>query len=228
MEKFEKTSRYCVVNLFADFILTKIGTDYLTKIEVIDFNSFFLINGLTNSTNKLDMGSVRDEFCEIFSEYLDSYFEKTFNVVDLVSYDQKMEINNFFQVEIKKPIYQVPISNSLDLSFKSSFPHGFSYNSGRLIYYYYLYIFNQISSTINSNQMKIKLQSIEEDIELEIQTKSMYKTETVKNLILDVFDFDLKVFEEKLENYNILEDIINQDGNKPYLVQDRLQDVIIF
>lgn len=76
--------------------------------------------------------------------------------------------------------------------------------------------------------MKIKLQSIEEDIELEIQTKSMYKTETVKNLILDVFDFDLKVFEEKLENYNILEDIINQDGNKPYLVQDRLQDVIIF
>ena len=40
MEKFEKTSRYCVVNLFADFILTKIGTDYLTKIEVIDFNSF--------------------------------------------------------------------------------------------------------------------------------------------------------------------------------------------
>jgi hypothetical protein len=76
--------------------------------------------------------------------------------------------------------------------------------------------------------MKIKLQSIEEDIELEIQTKSMYKTETVKNLILDVFDFDLKVFKEKLENYNILEDIINQDGNKPYLVQDRLQDVIIF
>ena len=76
--------------------------------------------------------------------------------------------------------------------------------------------------------MRIKLQSIEEDIELEIQTKSMYKTETVKNLILDVFDFDLKVFKEKLENYNILEDIINQDGNKPYLVQDRLQDVIIF
>ena len=76
--------------------------------------------------------------------------------------------------------------------------------------------------------MKIKLQSIEEDIELEIQTKSMYKTETVKNLILDVFDFDLKVFKEKLKNYNILEDIINQDGDKPYLVQDRLQDVIIF
>ena len=45
MKKFEKTSRYYVVNLFADFILTKIGIDYLSKIEVIDFNSFFLING---------------------------------------------------------------------------------------------------------------------------------------------------------------------------------------
>jgi hypothetical protein len=228
MKKFEKTSRYYVVNLFADFILTKIGIDYLSKIEVIDFNSFFLINGVTNSTVKLDMGSVRDELCEIFSEYLDSYFEKTFNVVDLLSYDQKIEVNNFFQVQIEKPIYQEFCSDGFDLSFKSSFPHGFSYDTGRLIYYYYLYIFNQISSTINSNQMKIELKNKEEDLGLEIQTKSMYETDTIENLILDVFDFDLKVFREKLENYNILEDIISPDVNKPYLVQDRLVDIIIF
>lgn len=228
MKKFEKNSRHYIVNLFADFILTKIGLDYLSKVEVIDFNSFFLINGVTNSTVKLDMGLIRDEFCELFTEYLDSYFEKTFNVVDLMIYDQKIEVNNFFQVEIQKPIYQESVSNSFDLSFKSSFPHGFSYDTGRLIYYYYLYIFNQISSTINSTQMKIELKNVKEDFELEVKTKSIYGTETIESLILDVFDFNLEVFKEKLRNYNILEDIISPDKDKPYLIQDRLKDVIIF
>ena len=50
----------------------------------------------------------------------------------------------------------------------------------------------------------------------------------IKSLILDLFDFDLEDFKTKVDGYNIIQDILDPMGEKPYLIQDRLEDVIVF
>jgi hypothetical protein len=38
---------------------------------------------------------------------------------------------------------------------------------------------------------------------------------------------NVKEFSECLSNYNLIEDITKPDEPKPYLVQDRLEDIIL-
>jgi hypothetical protein len=66
-----------------------------------------------------------------------------------------------------------------------------------------------------------------EDYKIKVVSDSRYSKDQITNLILDVFDMDLTEFNKKLSNYNFTEDITNQSLDKPYLVQDRLKDVIL-
>jgi hypothetical protein len=72
------------------------------------------------------------------------------------------------------------------------------------------------------------LPKVEDEMDIKVITNSMYDSKTIKSLILDVFDFDLEDFSNRMESYDITQDILNPEGEKPYLVQDRLEDVIIF
>jgi hypothetical protein len=47
-------------------------------------------------------------------------------------------------------------------------------------------------------------------------------------MVLDVFDFDMLVFNDKIKGYDIMEDITNPFGDKPWLVKDKLKDLILF
>jgi hypothetical protein len=67
----------------------------------------------------------------------------------------------------------------------------------------------------------------DEDFKIEILSKSKVSPNEIKSLILDVFDFNLNEFNNKLTNYNLIEDILYQDNNKPYMVQDRLEHVVL-
>lgn len=66
-----------------------------------------------------------------------------------------------------------------------------------------------------------------EDYKIKVVSDSRYSKDQITNLVLDVFDMDLTELKERLSNYNFTEDIINQSLDKPYLVQDRLKDVIL-
>jgi hypothetical protein len=95
--------------------------------------------------------------------------------------------------------------------------------------YYSHYILNQISSTIGSESMFIHfLPKVDDEVDINVVVDSMYNTKTIKSLILDVFDFDLEDFSNRMESYDLTQDILDPEGEKPYLVQDRLEDVIIF
>ena len=76
--------------------------------------------------------------------------------------------------------------------------------------------------------MKIKLKEINEELDLEVECDSIYSISTIKNLILDVFDFDLLEVNKRFDNFEFYEDVLFQNFEKPYLVQDRLKDIIIF
>ena len=62
---------------------------------------------------------------------------------------------------------------------------------------------------------------------LKLTDKGLHK-DIIKSLILDLFDFDLEDFKTKVDGYDIIQDILDPMGEKPYLIQDRLEDVIVF
>jgi hypothetical protein len=66
-----------------------------------------------------------------------------------------------------------------------------------------------------------------EDYKIKVVSESNYSKSQINSLVLDVFDMDLTEFKERLSNYNFTEDITNPSLDKPYLVQDRLIDVVL-
>jgi hypothetical protein len=66
-----------------------------------------------------------------------------------------------------------------------------------------------------------------EDYKIKIVSDSKIPNKKIKDLILDVFDMNVKEFGGCLENYNLIDDILKPNDPKPYLVQDRLEDIIL-
>lgn len=117
------------------------------------------------------------------------------------------------------------------ISITSEFPYGYSLSMGRLHYYYSEYIAHNIMNPIVSQKLLLKFSTKlneNEDFMIDVKSNSIYNDELVKSMILDVFDFDLKTFNEKLVGYDYLDDINHPFTKKPWLVKDRTTDCIIF
>jgi len=67
-----------------------------------------------------------------------------------------------------------------------------------------------------------------EDLKIKIISDSKIDKKSIKSLILDVFDFNMDSFRERLSDYNLIDDVLNPDGEKPYLKQDLLEHIILF
>jgi hypothetical protein len=148
MRLINKNSKRGIVNLFADFILSKIDKNENSIIQVSDVGSFYVINGITTSETFLDVNLIRDEFTEKFQDILTSLEIKSLNVIDIIKYNQ--EIGNIEKgwVKVNKhPFVEEPEPLS-EISINSEFPYGHSLNCGRLMVYYTHYMFNQVYSTI--------------------------------------------------------------------------------
>ena len=231
MRLINKNSKRGIVNLFADFILSKIDKNENSIIQVSDVGSFYVINGITTSETFLDINSIRDEFTEKFQNILTSLEIKSLNVIDIIKYNQ--EIGNIEKgwIKVNKiPFIEEPEPLS-EISINSEFPYGHSLNCGRLMVYYTHYMFNQVYSTIMTNEVHFfftkKIDS-NEDFKIKVVTDKGLHKDIIKSLILDVFNFDLEEFSSKVVSYDLTQDILDPMGEKPYLIQDRLEDVIVF
>lgn len=231
MRLINKNSKRGIVNLFADFILSKIDKNENSIIQVSDVGSFYVINGITTSETFLDINSIRDEFTEKFQNILTSLEIKSLNVIDIIKYNQ--EIGNIEKgwIKVNKiPFIEEPEPLS-EISINSEFPYGHSLNCGRLMVYYTHYMFNQVYSTIMTDEVHFfftkKIDS-NEDFKIKIVTDKGLHKDIIKSLILDVFNFDLEEFSSKVVSYDLTQDILDPMGEKPYLIQDRLEDVIVF
>ena len=70
MRKINKNSRRGIVNLFADFILSRIDKKENSIIQVTDCESFMVINGITTSDKVLDLEKIKSEFSGWFDSEL--------------------------------------------------------------------------------------------------------------------------------------------------------------
>ena len=231
MRKINKNSRRGIVNLFADFILTRIDKKENTIIQVTDCDSFMVIHGLTTSKDILDIDSIKSDFIDKFGDILNNLDMKQINTIDIIRYDQ--DVNNIEKgwINVNKSVFVEEPEQIHELSISSEFPYGYSLNCGRLMTYYSHYIFNHLYNTMDVNTLDFyftKEMNEDEDFKIKIVANSKYNLEGIKSLILDVFSFDLEEFGERIKDYDLSQDLLSPEEEKPYLKQDMLEHIIFF
>lgn len=276
MKYINRFSKEGFVNLFADFIVKNVNPNFTSRFQVVDFKSFLVVYGATNSDEVLDLNKLRDLFVEKNPDLVNYLNLKHVNIIDLIDYREPLSSNeyHFEYYKSDRPLFHQQVINEVNrnsikdynkefisninftdklelefyspfmpenlkifnvtnfLSISSSFPYGHSLNLGRRELYYGEYISNQLFNLLETDKITFKYSSIinnDEDLNIEVECDSIYSPEKIKSLILDVFDFNLNKFSnDYIKDYDIEKDIDNQLGEKPWLVKDRMKDLVIF
>lgn len=231
MRLINKNSKRGITNLFADFILSKIDTSHKSIIQVTDCGPFMVVNGLTTSEDLIDILKIKEEFIEKFSDILKSLDITNINIIDVIKYSQEISMNNKGWIMVSKSPFNEEPEPINELSISSEFPYGYSLDCGRLMTYYSHYVFNHMFNLLDVDEVSFYFtteQDIHEDLKIKIISNSKINKNSIKSLILDVFDFDLTNFKSRLDTYNLIDDILDPEGEKPYLQQDMLEHVILF
>jgi hypothetical protein len=231
MRKINKNSKRGIVNLFADFILTRIDKKENSIIQVTDCESFMVIHGQTTSKDVLDLDKVKADFFEWFKDILDKVGIKQINTLDIIRYGEEITNIDKGWVNVNKEVFTEEEEPVHQLSISSEFPYGYSLNCGRLMTYYSHYIFNHMYSLMDVDDLKFyftKEEDENEDLKIKILSESRYNQDIVKSLVLDVFSFDLEEFKEYVKDYDLLQDILFPGKDKPYTKQDKLEHIIVF
>ena len=171
MRKINKNSRRGIVNLFADFILTRIDKKENSIIQVTDCESFMVIHGQTTSKDVLDLDKVKADFFEWFKDILDEVGVKQINTLDIIRYGE--EINNIEKgwINVNKEVFSEEEEPVHQLSISSEFPYGYSLNCGRLMTYYSHYVFNHMYSLMGVDDLKFYFTKEEDENEEEEQKR---------------------------------------------------------
>lgn len=117
------------------------------------------------------------------------------------------------------------------LNITSEFPHGYSLSMGRDMLYYSEYICTHYEHNLRTGEVNFKFslsKDDNDDYNIEVITESVYTNGDIKSLTLDVFDFNLERFRNKLKKYDIIEDLTKPFDNKPWVTKDKLSDMYIF
>jgi predicted regulator of amino acid metabolism with ACT domain len=230
MRKLEKNTRRYFVNLFADYILSKFDKKDNTVIQVTDCETFLVVNGQTTSKEVLDLNELKTEFIELNKELFNSLKKEDINIIDIIKYDQEIIDVSKTWITVNKSLYVTEYEPILEINISSEFPYGHSLGCGRGIFYYSHYIFNQMYSLLGVNQLSFRYSSElneDEDYKIKVVCDSQIPKQTIESLVLDCFDMDLSEFKERLSDYNFTNDITDQSLDKPYLIQDRLKDIVL-
>jgi len=230
MRKLEKNTRRYFVNLFADYILSKFDKSENTIIQVTDCENFVVVNGQTISSNVLNLNELKIEFIESNKELFKSLNKESLNIIDIIKYEQ--EITDFPRawITVNKSLYVKELDPISEINISSEFPYGHSLGCGRGILYYSHYIFNQMYSLLGIDKLYFHYSSDlneDEDYRIKVICDSQIPKKTIEGLVLDCFDMDLTEFKERMSNYDFTKDITDQTLDKPYLIQDRLKDIIL-
>jgi hypothetical protein len=230
MRKLETNTRRYFVNLFADYILSKFEKSDNTIIQVTDCENFVVVNGQTTSSNVLKLGELKTEFIESNKELFESLKKEDLSIIDIIKYDQ--EISDFQKgwIDINKSLYVEESEPISEINTSSEFPYGHSLGCGRSMYYHTHYIFNHMYSLLGIDKLHFYHSNElneNEDYKIKVVSDSSYSKSQIISLVLDVFDMNLTDFNKRLLNYNFVDDILNPSLDKPYLVQDRLKDIIL-
>ena len=252
MKLFHLNSRYGIVNLIADLILTELNKvkNYNTVVQVTDCGNFYVINGKTESKDILDLDIIRQTLINNFKDISD--WSKNINFIDLIEYDVELNKPSHLYIDklyySERPVYSqeqinhyrnntdflyceqnfdlyVSKKDSIDntLSISSSFPYGYSYSMGRNLLCYSEYIMYNIGGIKNLDVVGIEYNLTGLEIDFIFSGNSYVKSEVFKSMIKDYFDFDFSRFEYN----NYIKEIMDPMGPKSWLVRDVKSEIVI-
>jgi hypothetical protein len=241
-------SRVYTINLFSDYLLTKIPNTEESIFSVVDCKNFIIIKGKTTHKEILDISSITREFNE-------KYEPETpiSHTIDLIEYDYKLpkvknlefilhksencsyhkkQIEKFLSNESSFDFRCFPSEVSDDeLVVTSEFPHGYSLNQGRLIYLYGKHIFYSIPTNYTDSSIIFNL-SLDKDDDNDniISIFNLDKNsedETLKSAILDVFDFDMSWLSSEMKKVDWSIELTNPLEEYSF-IKKKNKDFIIF
>jgi hypothetical protein len=274
MKYINHFSKQGFVNLFADFIIQNINPSYKTRIQVIDFKSFMVVNGSTSSTELIDLNKLRDEFVEKHQSLINYLKFKNINIIDLIEYKEPIIQQELFfeyynssrpiyhpklinEITSKDKSYNFEFLNSVDydsklsiefyspfmsekshifsttnfLSTCSTYPHGYSLNVTRTEFYYGEYLCNHLFDLLQTDKIIFEYSgniNYTDESNINLKCDSMYDDIDIQSLVLDTFDFNFEKFKsDYLLDYNLDLDTTNPLGEKPWLVKNKIKDMIL-
>ena len=241
-------SRVYIINLFSDFLLTKISHTEESIFSVVDCNNFVIIKGKTTHKEILDISSITKEFNEKYEPS-----KPISHTIDLIEYDCKLskvknlefilhksENCSYHKTQIEKFLssessfdfscYPSEVSDD-ELIVTSEFPHGYSLSQGRLIYLYGKHIFYSIPTNHTDSSIIFNL-SLDKDDDndniisiFNVDKKS--EDETLKSAILDVFDFDMSWLSSEMKKVDWSIELTNPLEEYSF-IKKKNKDFIIF
>jgi len=220
------TSKKDVINLSE--VTVKFKKEYEDLMTLLGYEELNVID-LIIYGNEL---SKKNEF---WFTYYDTerpvYSRKT---IDLTSTNLKYQKinNNSIELDFSENTTEgLGVFTYSPLNITSEFPYGHSFNMGRNFYYYSEYICNHLFTMLMCDEINFKCsinKDLNDDYNIDIISNSIYKKEKIKSLILDVFDFNLGKFKNKISGYNYIEDITKPLEKKPWLVKDEIKNMLMF
>jgi hypothetical protein len=241
-------SKIYIVNLFADFILSKIPQNEETIITVSDCKNFMVIKGITTYKEILDIPLLTNEFNEKYSPSF-----PISHTIDLIEYGSNMSkidtlrftLHKSENCSYHKNQIELFVSNSSSYGFEyepievgddlliitSEFPHGFSLNQGRLLYLYGKHIFYSIPSNYPTSSLSFTLSTQKNDEDENIikifNPIKQDDDEILKSAILDVFDFDMSWISSEMKKVDWSIELTNPLEEYSF-IKKRNKDFIIF
>jgi len=241
-------SRVYTINLFSDYLLTKIPNTEESIFSVVDCKNFIIIKGKTSHKEILDISSITKEFNE-------KYEPETpiSHTIDLIEYDCKLskvknlefilhksENCSYHKTQIEKFLlnessfdfscYSSEVSDD-KLIVTSEFPHGYSLNQGRLIYFYGKHIFYSIPTNYTDSSIIFNLSLDKNDDNDNIisifNVDKNSEDETLKSAILDVFDFNMSWLSSEMKKVDWSVELTNPLEDYSF-VKKKNKDFIIF
>jgi len=241
-------SRVYTINLFSDFLLTKVPHTEESIFSVADCKNFIIIKGKTSYKEILDISSITKEFNE-------KYEPETpiSHTIDLIEYDCKLskvknlefilhksencsyhktQINKFLSNEFSFDFSCFPSEVSdEELIVVSEFPHGYSLNQGRIIYLYGKHIFYNIPTNYTDSSLIFNLSLDKDDDNDNIisifNIDKNSEDETLKSAILDVFDFDMSWLSSEMKKVDWSVELTNPLEEYSF-IKKKNKDFIIF
>ena len=229
-----------IVNSLANFIVEKLGHDLSSIIKVVDLGNFFVIKGKTESKDIINLNDVISDYSSKFSQYLESI--KITNTIDLIEYDCKMDscknltltLHNteksdfhYRQIELFKEkkisndyCFVLHEMNSDDLLYHSEFPNGYSFDQGKLLYYFIKKIFYQIPSNYPITTLTITVdETLEDDDYIQVYNNFFNSEDDIlKSAILDCLDFTKSQVESEMKKVDCNFELLNPLQEHPYLL----------
>jgi hypothetical protein len=237
-------SRVYIINLFSDFLLTKIPNTEESIFSLVDCNNFVIIKGKTTYKEI----SITKEFNEKYEPS-----KPISHTIDLIEYNSKLpkvknlefilhksencsyhknQVDKFSLSELSVDYKCFPSElNDEELVVTSEFPHGYSLHQGRLIYLYGKHIFYNIPTNYTDSSIIFNL-SLNKNEENEniisiFNVDKNSEDEKLKSAILDVFDFDMSSMSSEMKKVDWSIELTNPLEDYSF-VKKKNKDFIIF